>query len=291
MRVSKKCLICNKGKKNDTLYWHRDEDSGDIWVWCNKCQRGYSLHSYCHIAGVDLAQFLKGDFDFVSDSPNELRVVSWPSTFVPLIDRRAEKGIEYLKKRGLTLDADVYYDIEEEGLVFPYYFEDHFCGAQIRFLQERVKEDGDTWKITTMPGTRLGLLFGLWNQKAFVTDIKAIVVCEGYINALSLQQAFNSIYGGIHTNPWKFICASGSGLSQHQAEALKELKEKGYKVVCAADSDEGGLKMLSKMKDLEVITHYSLTQDNELDWNDFLIKEGRKNLTKLFLSNLRKADE
>jgi DNA primase len=185
----------------------------------------------------------------------------------------------------------MYYDLEQEGIVFPYYYGNHFVGAQVRFIEPRVKEDGSLWKITTLPGTRLGLLFGLWNQDKFITDIKAVVVCEGYFNALSLQQAFNARYGGVSHNPWRFVATSGSGLSDHQAEALKELKEKGFKIVGAFDTDSAGLKGLNKMIEKECITHYSLTNDTEKDWNDILKESGPKGLAKLFLQSVVKNEQ
>lgn len=285
----KKCLICKGGKKNDCLYWHKDTETNDIWCWCSgKCQRGYSLQQYCHLAGISVSDFLQGDFEFQEAKPNEVQAMEWPYNFIPLSDPRAIKGVEYIKGRGLTLEGDLYYDIDNEGIVFPYYFGSHFCGAQVRFIEPRVKEDGDEWKITTLPGTRLGLLFGMWNQEKFLTDIKGVVVCEGYFNALSLQQAFNSCYGGIASNPWKFIAASGSGLTAHQAETLKDLKDKGYKIICASDSDEAGLKMVCKMKEKECVTHYSLTGDSEKDWNDILRELGHKELASIFLKNISK---
>src|ERR1035437_2166846 len=270
------CLICKP--HNRTLYWHKNpenhpKDPGGIWGFCNKCNRGYSLEYYCHKAGITLTDFLSGDFSYEEARPNEVTAMNWPSNFIPMSDPRANPGVEYVKSRGLNLDGDLYYDMDDEGIVFPYYFGSHFCGAQIRFLKERVREDGSAWKITTLPGTRLGLLFGMWNQDSFLTDIKGVVVCEGYFNALALQQAFNISYGGISHNPWKFIASSGSGISDHQAETLKELKEKGYKVICAGDTDEAGFKMCQKLKDKECITHYAFTADSERDWNDIL-KEG-----------------
>ena len=69
---TKKCLICQR--KNDTLHWHIDAETGAIWVWCQgKCQRGYSLYEYCRQAGVSLKELLKGDFDFKESTPNEVR--------------------------------------------------------------------------------------------------------------------------------------------------------------------------------------------------------------------------
>ncbi len=285
------CLICKP--KNRSIYWHKNpenhpKDPGGIWGFCNKCDRGYSLEYYCHKAGITLIEFLSGDFNYEEARPNEVSAMNWPTNFIPLSDPRANPGVEYVKSRGLNLDGDLYYDMDEEGIVFPYYFGSHFCGAQIRFLKERIREDGSAWKITTIPGTRLGLLFGMWNQDNFLTDIKAVVVCEGYFNALSLQQAFNIRYGGISRNPWKFVASSGSGLSDHQAETLKELKERGLKIIGAADTDEAGFKMIKKMQDLECITHYAFTSDTDSDWNNVLQIQGHEVLASEFLLAIKK---
>ena len=288
MNLHKKCYICKGGRKNDCLYWHLDEKTGLPWVWCSgKCQRGYSLEQYCEFAGIDLKDFIKGGIELAPQVNNELQAMSWSSSFVPLSDPRARAGVDYIKSRGLSLEGDLYYDLEMEGIVFPYYYENYFCGAQIRFLKDKINQDGDPWKITTIPGTRLGLLFGMWNQAKLMPHVKAVVVCEGYFNALSLQQALNTKYGSIFNNPWKFICASGSGVSEHQTEALKELKEQGYKIIGAFDSDEAGLKGLSKMMDSGCLSGYSVTQDPELDWNDVLKLSGHEALANLFIKGIK----
>ena len=232
---------------------------------------------------MSLHEFLKGDFDF-----NVLYVMNWPLKFIPLSDPRAEKGVKYVQKRGLNLDGDMYYDIEREGIVFPYYFEDHFCGAQIRFLETRINKSGDVQKIDTLPGTRLGMLFGLWNQGRFVTDIKAVGVCEGYFNAISLQQAFNIKYGGVVNNPWKFICTSGCNVTKHHQEVLQELVAANIKVIGAFDADEAGREGLAKAVKHNCITHYSSTLDDEQDWNDVLKNEGHEAVARRFLNNLQR---
>lgn len=278
------CLICNP--RNRTLYWHTDEKTGKLWCYCNKCNRGYSLVEYCKQADLDVEEFLKGDFH-VEEADDTVNAMSWPASFIPLSDPRAIKGVEYIKSRGLSLDGDMYFDIEEEGIVFPYYFENQFVGAQIRFVEERVRDDGSSWKITTMSGTRLGLLFGLWNQSKMMANVKAVVVCEGYFNAMALQQAFNLKYGGISHNPWKFCCTSGSGVSDHQAESLRLLKEQGYKVFGAFDADEAGIDGLKKMIDGGCLTHYSSTLDPNNDWNDVLKSSNHADLANLFLKNVQ----
>lgn len=285
MKDTKHCLICQR--PNATLHWHKDAETGDIWVWCQGvCQRGYSLRQYCYLAGVSLADFLSGDFDFKETTPNELQVMNWPVKFIPLSDPRAQKGVNYVRSRGLNLDGDMYYDIDREGIVFPYYFENHFCGAQIRFIKTRINKDGDEQKIDTLPGTRLGMLFGLWNQSQFVTDTKAIGICEGYFNALSLQQAFNLKYGGVAKNPWKFISTSGCNVTKHHQEVLRELGQQNIKVIGAYDADEAGLEGLAKMIKADCASYISTTQDNKLDWNDLLKKEGHEAVAKRFLANM-----
>lgn len=287
-RDNRYCLVCLP--RNRTIYFHQNED-GKVWLFCNKCDRGYSLEQYCEIADIDLTEFLTGDFHMQEAKPDEVQAMAWPSTFIPLSDPRAARGVEYVKSRGLKPDGDMYYDMKEDGVVFPYYVDNHFCGAQVRFVDVRIDEDGKEWKITTLPGTRLGLLFGMWNQAKLFPNIKAVVVCEGYFNALALQQAFNTKYGGISNNPWKCIALSGSSVSEHQAESLKDLKDQGYKVIAAPDTDGAGLKMLAKMKEKDCITHYSLTNDTEKDWNNLLQDIGHDELAKFFMKSIRSINE
>lgn len=282
---TKKCLICNGGKKNSTLYWHRSDT--DIWTWCNKCDRGYSIHQYCYLAGLSLTEFLQQSFDFQEAKPNEVQKVEWPRSFVPLFDKRAEEGLEYLKSRGIDPDGDMFYDTFRKGIVFPYNYDKVFCGAQIRFIHPYVDADGQLRKIDTLPGTRLGLLFYGWNQSEFLPTVKGIIVCEGAFNAICINQALNSVYGSILTNPWKAIATSGSGASKHHVESIKELKDKGLKVILAPDSDEAGLKMLKKFNDAEAITHYVLTEDDEKDWNDFSVTMSKYDFVKWFLGRVK----
>ena len=281
------CLICQP--KNRTLYWHQDPETKAIWCYCNKCDRGYSLESYCYQADIDMLEFLKGDFYVQEAQPNEVSAQSWPARFIPLSDPRAEEGIAYIKeKRGLTLEGDMYYDIDRKGIVFPYYFGNHFVGAQTRFIEPRIQSDGTPHKIDTLPGTRLGLLFYGWNQSRFVGNVKAVVVCEGAFNALSINQALNLAYGGISNNPWRAIAASGSGASSHQREALKELKDEGMKIIIAPDHDEAGQKMLGKYIESEVPTHWALPDTEGKDWNDIAKELGREAFAKHFISCVKK---
>ena len=288
---TKKCLICNKGLRNNTCHWHSDPDSGDIWVWCTKCTRGYSIYQYCALAGLTLAEFLKNDFEFEEARSNEVQKMAWPKSFIPLYDPRAQKGVDYLKSRGVDPDEGMYYDTQREGIVFPLYYEEAFVGAQVRLITPWVDENGDERKIDTIPGSRLGLLFAGWNQTPFRTNIKAVIVCEGAINAMSLQQAFNEMYGGILNNPFKAIACSGSGVSAHHLETLKDLKDQGFRIISAGDSDVAGLMMLSKLTAADAITHYALTEDDEMDWNDLLIIRGKKQLAKFFLQVVKHVGE
>lgn len=287
MISTKKCLICNGGRKNDTLYWHRNEDTGDIWCWCNKCDRAYSIHTYCHIAGIPLAEFLKGDFQFKEARDNEVNKVEFPNWYVTLSDPRAKDGVEYIKSRGLRLEGDMYYDTDRRGIVFPYYYENTFVGAQTRFLEPKVHEDGHVQKMDTTPGTRTGLLFYGWNQAPFMTHIKGVVVAEGAFNAIAIQQALNDLYGSVAVCPFRVIACSGSGATRHQRETLKELKEKGFKIILAPDSDEAGLKMLKKFSKDEALTHYVFSGDSEKDWNDMLKELGHAEFGKFFMRRIK----
>lgn len=204
-------------------------------------------------------------------------------------DPRSAEGVHYVRSRGLTLDGDMYYDMEQNGIVLPYYYDKHFCGAQVRFIQERKTPEGDPWKITTMPGTRLGLLFYGWSQSRFVGNVKGVIVTEGAFNAMAVMQSLNIVYGGISKNPWRAIACSGSGGSQHQIEALTELKNNGVKIVIAPDTDPAGIKMMHKFIEGGAMTHFAITGDTDKDWNDVLKDMGHKEFAKFFLSKIEKS--
>lgn len=285
------CLICKGGKKNRCLHWHHDSETNDIWVYCvGVCQRGYSLQEYCTTAGLLVKEFLKQDFTFEEAKANELTSMAWPSHYLSLSDPRAQAGVDYVQSRGLTVDEDLYYDHHRKGIVFPYYFNNAFVGAQTRFLYPKQTDDGHIHKIDTIPGTRLGLIFYGWNQEQLDPRVKAIVVTEGAFNALSIKQSLAAIYPN-GTSPYKCIATSGSGVTKHQIEVLKDLYSRGYKIIAAPDSDEAGLSMLNKLAvaNQGVVTHYTLTNDPSKDWNDMLQTEGREGLARLFLSGVKNA--
>jgi hypothetical protein len=283
----KKCGVCKR--RNNTLHWHQSPKSGKIWVYCvGKCKRSYSIEEFCEISGISVADLLSHDLNFEEAVPNEVRRMEWPSWYIPLSDSRAEEGVKYIKSRGLTLEGDMYYDLDDNGIVFPYHFHNYFVGAQTRFIQPRITEDGDIQKVTTIPGTRLGLLFYGWNQSPFVTNVKGLIVCEGAFNALSIQQSLNLMYGGVIHNPWKAIACSGANSTNHQVEKVAELKESGLSVVIAPDTDTAGLHMLENFVKGGAATHRDLTEDESKDWNDALKILGHKEFAKWFLSKVKK---
>lgn len=286
-RDSRWCLICNP--KNRTLYWHKDSETGDIWCYCNKCDKGRSLRSYCYEAGLSLNEFLKMDFFFEEAKPNEVSRIDWPSNFINLADPRADEGVSYIKERGLSLDGDMYYDLSRKGIVFPYYFGNYFCGAQTRFLKPYLDLEGNEHKIDTLPGTRLGLLFYGWNQDKFMGNVRYLVVVEGAFNALSINQAFAAYYGGsIVASPWRAVALSGAGASKHQIETLKDLKKEGLFIVSAPDRDEAGIKMFKKMLRYDSISHTAFPVDENKDWNDYLKDMGPIDFAKWFLDRIKK---
>ena len=283
---SKRCLVCKKS--NNTLNWHTDPDTNAVWCWCNgPCARGYSLQSYCHTAGISLTDFLKNDFDFQEAKPLEVTRLDWPTSYISLADPRALPGVEYLKSRGLEPKGDLYYDMEKEAIVFPYYVGNTFVGAQTRLLKPWVNVDGDTTKILTIPGTRLGCVFFGWNSEAFFTQVNAIIVCEGAFNSLSIQQSLNKLYGGVLKCPFKVVATSGCGTTKYQMDKLKEFKDAGKKIIIAFDSDEAGMKGLSKMVKNEVATHYCITSDSVIDFNDILGTQGDKYLANFVIKNIK----
>jgi hypothetical protein len=233
-----------------------------------------------------LPEFLTGDFELKEATSNEVSAMGWPTRFIPLSDPRADAGVQYIRSRGLSLEGDMYYDIDRNGIVFPYYLENHFCGAQTRFVIPRVSPDGEVQKVDTLAGTRLGLLFYGWNQSRFVGDVKGIIVTEGAFNSIAINQALNLVYGGIANNPWRGIACSGAGATKHHKETLKELKDQGMKIVVAPDTDEAGANMLRKMVEADACTHYAFTGETR-DWNEMLHSLGHEKFAKFFLSTVK----
>lgn len=229
------------------------------------------------------------NINFEDAKLNEVNAMGWPRNFINLSDTRSARGVEYLKSRGLDPSPDMYYDTDSNGIVLAYYMQSTFVGAQIRFIEPKRLEDGSDWKITTLPGTRLGYLFWGWSQNPLPPQIKYLVVTEGAFNAAALQQALNSRYGNILSNPYRCVAASGSGASSFQKEKLRELVDSGVKVIAAPDSDDAGIKMLEKLQQFGSCTHYALSPQDGVDWNDLLKSRGPEGLLVAFLSQLRKS--
>jgi hypothetical protein len=288
------CLICFKetGKfRNKTLYWH-ESDSGKgcgIFTWCNRCERAYTIEEYCAQAGLSLAEFLKQDFNMVEAAKNEVQKIEWPRDFIPLYDTRAKKGVDYLATRNIEPDDNIFYDTRREGIVFPYYYQDVFCGAQVRLIKPWTYGDGIVQKVDTLPGTRLGLLFYNWSQDKLPPNIKGIIVTEGALDALTIQQAIASVYGGTLKSPYRVVACSGSGGARHHLETLKEMKDSGYKVIVAPDSNEAGMKMLKKFLTAKAATHCVLTEDPDRDWNDMRKSMSAVEFAQWFLQSIKKV--
>ena len=130
-----------------------------------------------------------------------------------------------------------------------------------------------------------------WRAKSeFLAQIKGIIVTEGAFSSISIQQALNKAYGGVSRNPWRVIACSGSGATDFQKQALKELKDKGFKVVIAPDTDEAGMKMYQKFVDSSAATHYAFTNDTEKDWNDVLKDIGMEEFAKFVIKSITPID-
>lgn len=286
----KKCLICKSLTANDTLHWHKDPDTEEIWVWCQgKCKRGYSIYEYCYQAGLSVKELLDLGLNFIEAPEAEVSAMEWSRHFLHLGDQRAKLGLDYLRSRGLRPASDMYYDSSREGIVFAYYYENTFVGAQIRFLVDKVTEDGDPWKITTLPGTRLGYLFWGWSQNPLSSSVKYLVLTEGAFNAASIQQSLNDHYGNLLQNPYRCIATSGSGISKYHIDQLKTLIDNGMKIIASPDSDEAGLKMLNKIQLNGACTHYSLVSKDGVDWNDLLKHNDEKFVAQEFLSQITRS--
>ena len=239
------------------------------------------------MAGLKLNEFLKGDITFKEATPNEVTKMDWSSTFLPMSDPRAQEGVDYIKSRGLDVGDGMYYDTWRKGIVFPHYYYNTYCGSQIRLIEPWVDDEGTIRKVDTLPGTRLGLLFYGWNQDKFLTNIRGLIVTEGAFNAVAIQQSLNHVYGGVLKNPWKAVASSGSGISAHKIQVLKELKEQGIKIILAPDSDDAGLKMAKKCQREECITHYNFTSTAKYDWNDVAQSLGKEAFAKSFLGSIK----
>jgi hypothetical protein len=188
----------------------------------------------------------------------------------------------------LDLDDGMYYDVLRDGIVFPYYYDKFFVGAQTRFINPKTSVDGHVHKIDTMPGTRLGLLFYNWNSTLLSPQVKGIIVTEGAFNCKSIEQSLNKLYGSVLKNPWKCVAASGSGASKHQIEMMRELKDRGYKIVIAPDADLAGQNMCEKFIKAEAATHYAFPDDgNNQDWNDVFKELGKDGFSRYFLGRVR----
>lgn len=281
-----RCAICKKPRK--TVYWHQNENN-DIWCWCCSCDRAYSLYEYCKVGNISIKELMQSDFTFESGNPEEVQKIEWPAPIRSISNPIAKPAHDFLKERGLTLEGNLYYDIEYNGILFPLYFSGYFCGGQIRLIEPwKIKDNEKEVKMITIPGTKSSLLFYNWDQSFFHLPYRGIIITEGALDCLSIEQALNSKYG-VSKNPWKVIATNGAGASDHHIKTIKELKDKGLTVVLASDSDEAGLKMLVKFKQANAITHLASTCEFKIDWNDKLRELGHDEFAKYFIKQIAKV--
>lgn len=278
------CIVC--GKKHKCVYWHINDDS-TIWCYCCSCGRSYDIYEYCKLGGISPKDLLKNHIEFGSRNDNEVTKLQWPSSYISLLDSRAEDGADYIKSRGLEIEGDIYYDTKSRGIVFPMYYDMYFCGAQIRLINPIRNEFGVATKMISMPGTRTSILVYNWNQLPFLMDIKGVIITEGAFNCLSIQQATNDRFGQ-YENPFKCIALSGSGASSHHQEIMRDLVDGGMKVIVAPDRDSAGIKMFEKFSNAKAITHYVFPEDGDGDWNDILKTLGKEEFVRYFLGRVKK---
>ena len=69
------------------------------------------------------------------------------------------------------------------------------------------------------------------------------------------------------------------------------LKERGIKIILAPDSDQAGVKMLRKAMNANAITHYNMTMEDDIDWNDLLRSVGKKEFATHFLKSIKKCQQ
>lgn len=289
---TKVCLVCQRVHKRsnlkETVYHNIDEKTKDIWIYCCACSRSYSLTEYCNTAGIKLKDYLKQDFDFTSQYNKEIQTMPFPKSFMPIYAQEAIEGKKYLETRGIDSVGAMFYDARYKGIAFPYYYYDEFCGAQTRLIKPIVSEDGGSTKMVSIKGTRTGLLFYNWNQDRLMDHVGAVVITEGAFNCVSFEQSLNHCFGGALKNPFKSMAMSGASISDYQADKLKTLIKSGIKVILCPDSDNAGLKMLSKAQKKGCSTHYCLLNNSKIDWNDYFKTWGKEGLVSYLFSNIKK---
>ena len=131
------------------------------------------------------------------------------------------------------------------------------------------------------------LLFGSSEQ---ATNLLGGILGSGGIG--NVAQSTTSVPGGgggggISRNPWRVVGCSGSGATKHHTETIRELKDRGFKIILAPDSDEAGMKMLKKFHKAEAITHYTVTGKADVDWNDLLKSTDHESFAKWFLGGIK----
>ena len=296
--ISRKCLICNSGKKNDTLYYnlsipeltegdtpvdHILREPFSFTVYCCKCGKNYTMKYYCDKVGIIFSDLLKNNLQNLKSgtastgaSDKELHSMEYPSHFFSIMNPASKPAIEYLRGRGIVKNLSGFaFDSKLKGAAFCYYYFSDFCGAQTRFFSP----PKDFSKITTLTGTKRGKLFWGWNQSfAELEGIKRIVVTEGALDAASLREM------GIEDT--LFIALSGSNLSTHHINTLlKANKECGIEIIISPDNDDAGAALYSKS--FKKLTKDQISPPEGFkDWNQFLM-ERPKDMREAFEQSMR----
>lgn len=291
MNLSKKCLICNRGQKNDTLYFNLrkpkliptdpiqkleflSEHPEHLSIYCCKCSKQWNILEYCVEAGLDFAQIMSANptDQFTSNQLNSEPppTLPYPDYFHPIFHPISQPAIQYLNSRKIFNLSNFAFDSLNQGVALPLYLESNFCGGQTRIINPIHT------KITTLTGTKSSKLFWGWDQDfRHLSDKRGIIITEGAINAASLREKLG--------DEWLYCAISGSNLSDHHLHIIKKILDLGLRVILTPDNDPAGEKMLLNRKNY-VIEEFSAVDDKYNDWNEALMDN--QNIKEMFIKNL-----
>ena len=167
--------------------------------------------------------------EVLEESIDNFTYIAWPNDFLELQYPAANRGVEYLKSRGITADIAKQYQIryspEKQALVFPILINNNLVGWQYRSILKELQ---------VLNGTTINTYLKVWSSKDVprdrvfmfehrLHDSQQAILCEGPFDALKAHLCNGN------------ICSMGKAVTQQQINRL--LRSGIQRVYVALDPD------------------------------------------------------
>ena len=242
-----------------------------VWTDFASGEGGDLLDLWVTVKGIALHDAIKEAKDFLGIKDDDQYFTKPKKTYSKPSRKNLRKGeshIEYLKTRGISEETVKAFKVaqcvvwdhdnkrEVTGMAFPY-----FRGDDCLFIKSIGIERNNRKKIIGASKDCEPCLFG-W--QTFPKDIRACIICEGEIDAMSFYEygipALSVPFGG------------GTGAKQQWIDSEFHNMDRFDEIVICMDSDEAGQKAASEIAQRLGIERCRIAELPHKDANECLLK-------------------